>query len=503
MKTSDTAKDAARAGGDQPHAGPYPARARRARDGLPPLASRERSPQPDGRIRAETDSQLTVRRRERIFRRTLVASDASAAALSVFLAIEVGSGDLLRPGCLLVLPLIVLVAKIQGLYDRDELVIRKSTLKELPTLLNVATLVAMIIWLSRHYVASGDPRTWTLLRLWIALVVSMTAFRATGRWLARRFAPIERCFFIGDLRIAEQLQAKFAHTSGSNLIGAVSPDQLEANDVAILELARHYHIHRLIVQFAAGSAEERSIELVRSAKATGLRVTILPGVLAVVGSSVVFDDVWGMPLLGVPPFGLTRSSTTLKRAFDLCGAAAGLLLCSPSLAIIAALIKLDSPGPVLFRQVRIGHGGKGFEILKFRSMVSNAEELKPALRGFNEADGLFKIGDDPRVTRVGRWLRKTSLDELPQLFNVLRGQMSLVGPRPLVVDEDQLITGSDRRRLMITPGMTGQWQILGSARVPLHEMIKLDYMYVANWSLWADIEILLRTVGVVMFGRGT
>ncbi len=504
MRTSDTANDVAGATGDQPYvprAETYPARARGIRDALPLLAS-VRRPQPDDGIRSEADSQFTVRRRERIFRRTLVASDASAAALSVFLAIEVGSGDLLRPGCLLVLPLIVLVAKIQGLYDRDELVIRKSTLKELPKLLNVATLAAMIIWLSRHYMASGDPHTWTLLRLWIALVVSITAFRATGRWLARRFAPLERCFFIGDLGTAAQLQAKFAHTSGSKLIGAVSPDRLDLDDIAILELARNYHIHRLIVHFTAGFAEERSIELVRAAKATGLRVTILPGVLAVVGSSVVFDDVWGMPLLGVPRFGLTRSSAALKRAFDLVGAAAGLLLCSPSLAVLAALIKLDSPGPVLFRQVRIGQDGKEFEILKFRSMVANAEELKPALRDLNEADGMFKIDDDPRITRVGRWLRKTTLDELPQLFNVLRGQMSLVGPRPLVLDEDQLITGLDRRRLMITPGMTGQWQILGSARVPLHEMIKLDYMYVANWSRWADIEILLRTIGVVIARQG-
>ena len=124
------------------------------------------------------------------------------------------------------------------------------------------------------------------------------------------------------------------------------------------------------------------------------------------------------------------------------------------------------------------------------------------LRARNEAEGIFKIKSDPRITRVGRLLRKTSLDELAQLLNVVRGQMSLVGPRPLVVDEDELITGFDRRRLAITPGMTGSWQILGSARVPLHEMIKLDYMYVANWSLWSDIKILLRTAAVVIGARG-
>jgi lipopolysaccharide/colanic/teichoic acid biosynthesis glycosyltransferase len=139
---------------------------------------------------------------------------------------------------------------------------------------------------------------------------------------------------------------------------------------------------------------------------------------------------------------------------------------------------------------------------KFRTMVDGADALKPALRALNEADGLFKIADDPRVTRVGRWLRRYSLDELPQLVNVLRGEMSLVGPRPLVGDDDAQITGLDRRRLILTPGMTGRWQILGSARVPLSEMIKLDYLYVTGWSLWSDVKILLRTVPYVLARRG-
>jgi lipopolysaccharide/colanic/teichoic acid biosynthesis glycosyltransferase len=139
---------------------------------------------------------------------------------------------------------------------------------------------------------------------------------------------------------------------------------------------------------------------------------------------------------------------------------------------------------------------------KFRTMVDGADALKPALYALNEADGLFKIADDPRTTRVGRLLRRFSLDELPQLVNVLRGEMSLVGPRPLVSDDDARITGLDRRRLHLTPGMTGHWQILGSARVPLPEMVKLDYLYVAGWSLWSDAKILLRTVPYVLARRG-
>jgi lipopolysaccharide/colanic/teichoic acid biosynthesis glycosyltransferase len=153
---------------------------------------------------------------------------------------------------------------------------------------------------------------------------------------------------------------------------------------------------------------------------------------------------------------------------------------------------------MFFRQVRVGRDGRHFSILKFRSMVADADARKPELWALNEAGaGLFKIAQDPRVTRVGRFLRRTSLDELPQLVNVLRGEMSLVGPRPLVLDEDALVLGLDRSRLHLTPGMTGPWQVLGT-RVPMPEMVGIDYLYVANWSLWLDCKILLRTVAHVV-----
>ena len=161
--------------------------------------------------------------------------------------------------------------------------------------------------------------------------------------------------------------------------------------------------------------------------------------------------------------------------------------------MIAVLIKRSSPGPVFFRQTRVGRGETRFEIVKFRTMRSDAEERKMELRDRNETRGLFKIADDPRITGIGRILRRSSLDELPQLINVVRGEMSLVGPRPLVIDEDEQVVGWHRGRLDLTPGMTGAWQILGN-RVPLEDMVSLDYLYIVNWSLWSDIEILLRTV---------
>ena len=173
---------------------------------------------------------------------------------------------------------------------------------------------------------------------------------------------------------------------------------------------------------------------------------------------------------------------------------------SPLLAAIALAIRLDSKGPVLFRQIRVGHKGRHFAVLKFRSMVADADARKEELRSLNVAGaGLFKVKDDPRVTRVGRFLRSTSLDELPQLFNVLRGDMSLVGPRPLVTDEDAQVLGLDRSRLRLYPGMTGPWQ-LGS-RVPLHEMVDIDYLYASHWTLWLDVKLLLHTVRHVVRRR--
>jgi lipopolysaccharide/colanic/teichoic acid biosynthesis glycosyltransferase len=171
--------------------------------------------------------------------------------------------------------------------------------------------------------------------------------------------------------------------------------------------------------------------------------------------------------------------------------------------VIALAIKLDSRGPVFFRQLRVGQHGKRFYMVKFRTMVQNAEALKDSLRDSNEAqEGLFKIAEDPRITRVGRLLRKCAIDELPQLLNVVKGEMSLVGPRPLVIEEDDQIEGWQRQRSALMPGMTGPWQILGPARVPLSEMVAIDYLYIANWSLWADVKILLRTVPHVVARRG-
>jgi exopolysaccharide biosynthesis polyprenyl glycosylphosphotransferase len=266
-------------------------------------------------------------------------------------------------------------------------------------------------------------------------------------------------------------------------------------------VAAAHGVERVIVAFSALSTD-RLLSIVRQAKRSRIKVTIVPRLYEAIGHAVEVDEVEGMTVLSLRGLSRSRSSLMLKRVIDVAGASVGLLVLSPLLAAIALAIKLDSPGPVIFRQRRMGRD-RDFEMLKFRSMVHGADEQKAALLHLNEADGpMFKIARDPRVTRVGRLLRKASLDELPQLVNVLRGEMSLVGPRPLVPDEDDHVMGFHRYRLDLTPGLTGPWQVSGRNRVPFEEMVKMDYLYVAEWSLWHDLRILLRTLPIVVFGRG-
>ena len=192
-----------------------------------------------------------------------------------------------------------------------------------------------------------------------------------------------------------------------------------------------------------------------------------------------------------------------KRVLDVAFAVLALILLSPFLTVIAIAIKLDTRGPVLFRQPRIGRRGEQFGMFKYRTMVDGADEEKENLRHLNgAAEGLFKIHGDPRVTRVGTLLRSTSLDELPQLLNVLNGEMSIVGPRPLIAEEDALIRGQYRVRSEMRPGMTGPWQVAGASKVPIDEMARLDHDYVESWSAWGDMKLIVRTVPHVVMRRG-
>jgi exopolysaccharide biosynthesis polyprenyl glycosylphosphotransferase len=463
----------------------------------------------DWPLRLESDAlePKGTRERDRAYRRLLGLGDVLAVAVALAVCVPLlGRGDALTPLVAAGAPVIVVIAKVLGLYDRDELLLRKTTLDEAPKLFQVATLMALVLWLGHELLIDGELGRKQVLGFWLVLAVLLPGARGGARLLARRLAPEENCLLVGEPAACDRARAKIdASTSvHARVVAQVDFEAAsEADDAAaaLALLAGERAVDRVVI--APPSADRGEVlNLIRASKNLGLKVSVLPRMLEVVGSSVEFDDVEGLNVLGVRRFGLTRSSWLVKRGMDLVGSSVALLLLSPVFAAIALAIKLNSRGPVFFRQQRVGRDGGLFEMLKFRTMAVGADRQKKELEALNEADGLFKIADDPRVTRVGRFLRRTSLDELPQLINVLRGEMSLVGPRPLVVEDDERVEGWYRRRLQLTPGMTGPWQVLGSARIPLREMVKLDYLYVANWSAWEDVKILLRTITFVLGRRG-
>ncbi|HHN93753.1 MAG TPA: undecaprenyl-phosphate glucose phosphotransferase [Anaerolineae bacterium] len=245
------------------------------------------------------------------------------------------------------------------------------------------------------------------------------------------------------------------------------------------------------------------MSIVRECERQDVSAKIVPDLFQMSLSQVDIDDLGGVPLIGIRERGIGRWALLVKRGVDIAGAVVGLTVGAPLMALIALAIKLESPGPVLFRQTRVGAGGHLFEMYKFRSMRGGAEAELEKLRELNEADGpLFKIHNDPRLTRVGRLLRRTSLDELPQLWNVLRGEMSLVGPRPPIPAEVDLYQRWHKRRLEVRPGMTGLWQVSGRSLLSFDEMVLLDIYYIENWSLWLDFKIMLRTIPQMLFGNG-
>ncbi len=444
---------------------------------------------------------VAVLRREALFRRALAAADVFAASVALVLCVSVLGDDELRWLALAALPLVVVAGKAHGLYDRDELLINKTTLEQTPALFECATLYTLLVVLLQGVFVQGMLGVAQILVLWGTFLIAAVIARHVARGIAQRLSPVERCLFVGSDASFRRLGAKLGTDDGrATLVGRMSLSSLTDASlidfgVAMLQdLIEDLDVHRVIIE-PSEALPQITLDFVRAAKATSARVSLLPRILEVVGSAIEVDDIDGMTLLGVKRFGLSRSSKLLKRSLDVSVAALGLLAMAPVIAVISVMIKLDSRGPVIFRQTRIGRNDQPFEIWKFRTMVCGADEQKAQLQARNNAAaGLFKIHDDPRITRVGRRLRGACLDELPQLVNVLVGQMSLVGPRPLISDEDSLITGHDRYRLHLTPGMTGHWQVAGSSRIPLSEMVKLDYLYVANWSLWTDVKLLARTV---------
>jgi len=265
--------------------------------------------------------------------------------------------------------------------------------------------------------------------------------------------------------------------------------QDEAIDEVIITLPWQYH--RKIMAIMAQCEREN------------VRARIVPDLFQMTLSRMSITEMAGIPLIGVRQGRVSPFSRLLKRGIDVVFSLLVLILFAPLMGLIALAVKLDSPGPVLFRQARMGKGGKPFTVYKFRSMKIGAEEQKDLLRDLNEAAGpIFKIKDDPRVTRVGRWLRRFSLDELPQFYNVLRGDMSIIGPRPPLAEEVAEYQSWHMRRLETAPGITGLWQVSGRSELPFDEMALLDIYYIEQWSPGLDVQILLRTIPTILFGDG-
>jgi exopolysaccharide biosynthesis polyprenyl glycosylphosphotransferase len=441
--------------------------------------------------------------REKTYRRLLGCADGVAALIAILLIADV-RGAPFRLVFLLCPLLAVLIAKVQGLYDRDDSALVKSTLGEWRGLLRASALTGIASYLI--YYAVTRPAEGRGLRLFAMLVLTDFTVGLLARMGARRLAcrvtAEERCLIIGNPDRCESLAQQIEGIEGVDLIGTVSTAHVDCSVTGVLELVEQLGVQRIIIGPHSVSKEESILNLIQSAKWMGVRVSLMPTIMTVVGVTTTVDQLDSLVLLGVSRFGLSRSSLALKRTLDLVLGGIVLVLAAPLMAAIAVAVRLTSPGPALFKQERIGRNAKAFTIYKFRSMVHDAEQLKADLTEHNQTAGLFKMENDPRITRLGGILRKTYLDELPQLLNVMRGEMSLVGPRPLIASEDVLLTGYDRHRLRLIPGMTGPWQLRGPLKASLAELARLDYLYASNWSVWADIDILLGTAARVLNRHG-
>jgi len=305
---------------------------------------------------------------------------------------------------------------------------------------------------------------------------------ATGRIHAGTGRPgkRDRCLILVDPGMFEDACRDLGtHEDGAGIVFPVGDEPAPLEHLLgarLRDIVEAHRVRRVLIAPSGRGAEDHMLEL-------------------------TVDPALETATVSLAHLGLTRSAELTKRGFDLVFAGLAVVLAAPLFALLALLVKLGSPGPILFRQTRVGRGGRPFQMLKLRTMVRDAEARKLGLSELNERDGLFKIRADPRVTPIGRWLRQTNIDELPQLINVLRGEMSLVGPRPLIPDEDARIRGWRRGRLAVRPGMTGSWQV-GTPRVSLDEMLVIDQLYTANWSLWRDIKCIAGTVPSMVLRRG-
>lgn len=476
-------------------------------------------------ISAPVEAELLSSRlghRDRVFRRALALADSLGLLVTIAVsAVVVGHrGDI--PALLflmaLTLPAWVLTFKLYGLYERPLKRINHSVLDDLPRLFHALLVGGLAFWGLARVVPWVDQLLLAESAIFgILAIIGIPALRGlAGRVLLGRLGP-ERLLLVGGGPVAESLVHMLDRHPELGVapagilsdpedrgpdVGAEPPGLPHLGAVEDLDsaVAREQPDRILICREAFEAGQVMGV--IDACRRYSVKVGMLPDALAVFGPSVEVDEVQGIAVLELSPPVLGRTSRLVKRGFDLTVALASLVIATPLLLIAAAAVRLGDGGPVLFRQSRVGQGGQLFELLKLRTMVPDAEDYLEGLMEESSDPRWLELEHDPRVTRVGRFLRRTSIDELPQLINVIRGEMSVVGPRPLASAEDATIAGWGRGRLDLTPGITGLWQVLGRTQIPFDEMVKLDYLYVTNWSLWLDVRLLLRTLPAVLSGRG-
>ncbi len=435
------------------------------------------------------------------------------------------------PGNFVLLPAVLIVALIWPLllstfsvYDGRRSETLKAELKNvfLAVCFSTMTLAGLLFFTYRE-----TPRT--LITLFFVLDVGFVMATRIVLWLFRRWQNgqvrehRQGVLIVGAGRVGRNVvkQLRKHAWADIDLIGFADDDQKKQarslENLTVLgtldqlpAIVSSRHIHAAVVALPL-DAHERLLWTCKLLQSLNVRVYVIPDLFALSFPGAALDGFGGIPVIDLGQRGLNGWPRLVKRAFDIAGASVGIVLTSPLLLLIAVLIKLDSPGSILYKQERLGEGCRLFRMFKFRSMQANAN---PALHRAlatrlirenirtNDPNGSLKLENDPRVTRVGRFLRKTSMDELPQLFNVLRGEMSLVGPRPPIPYEVELYQDWHKRRFETIPGITGLWQVKGRNRVSFDEMVRMDLEYIENQSLWLDLKLLIQTPLAVVSGKG-
>lgn len=443
-----------------------------------------------------------------------VLAVADVIAIVVSLALTVGamlllgrdvSTPRLATTLLLMFPAWFTIAYLSGLYSLAELRISHGLVDEVGKVIIAVTAWSWLLLVVRDLAGAAPVHMAGPFLLWAIAVPVVLSGRVLSRVVARRKSrwrtPVA---VIGSEDDREEICERIRRHPEWGLDVKAELD-LEKDGADSSAVWRNLEVGRVILAGGPRGLADRT-SLVNSLVEQGLMVDVVSGGPESIYSNALLHDAEGLPVLSVRPTRLRPMDLRAKRIFDLVAASLGLLLAAPVLLWAAVRIKLDSQGPVFFRQPRCGRDGEEIQVLKLRTMVDGADDLRDELRlkssEAGEGEVLFKMEDDPRVTEIGQTLRKWSIDELPQLWNVIRGEMSMVGPRPLPFDEAVQATGVYWARTRVKPGLAGPWQAYGRSTIPFEDMIRLDYSYALGWSMAEDARLMLRTASAVFSRRG-